>query len=988
MKNLFRSLVMFCFFFLILLSHITASGTHDYDPAPEEIITADSVNTRIGPLEYFDGMPSEETTELLFDQLDFQRGVRAFLDFIPVASLSAMRDGLEEVGCTDGTVGIYEDLMDSRSLFLTANTESIYAFTWLDLSNGPVVVESAPNTLGIVDNFWFEYVADLGNAGPDRGKGGKFLFIPPGYEGDIPEGYFTYHSSTYGNILLWRGFLVDGSPSPAVASMKNTIKIYPLSKENNPPKQEFVNLSGRAFNTIHANDYHFFEEISTVIQEENLDGLDPELLGILESIGIVKGKPFAPDERMKAILNDSVAVGNATARTLAFMNRDPESSIYGEGAWKNGFIGGSHEFLRDGIRLLDARSLFFYYATMTTPAMVAKMVGAGSQYAAAMTDSEGNHLDGGRTYKLTLPPDVPVQDFWSVVVYDNQTRSMLQTDQQFPSLNSLRTVTVNSDGSTDIYFGPVSPEGKKGNWIQTIPGKGWNVLMRLYGPLEPWFDQTWRLGEIELMKEVLPVTATDKRYKMTTDIPESILTADHVETCIGTLKFFDGFPSKDTVKLIYENLDFMRGVESFLTTMPAASIYAMRQGYKEIGILPNTTVGITESLMDSIPYYLTANTESVYIGAFLDLSVGPIVVESPPNTLGMVNDQFFRYVADLGNAGPDKGQGGKFLFLPPDWEGDIPEEYFTYRSSTYNNLLFWRGFLENGDPAAAVASAKENVKIYPLAWPELREKIKFKDISKTPHNTVHANSFDFFLEVHQVLQDEPAGAFNSEILGLLDGIGIRKGSYFEPDSQMKNTLIEAVAVGNGIARAITFRNRDPQARYYEDSAWFTAFVGGNHEFLTENGAMNIDARTLFHYPATAITPAMTMEVIGVGSQYAIATVDSNNDPLDGAKTYSLTLPADIPAKDFWSFIAYDLQTRSMLQTPGTLFPSVSSQSGEVKENMDGTTTVWFGPEAPEGMESNWIETVQGKGFFTILRLYGPLESWFDKSWKPGELILE
>ena len=899
---------------------------------PVSILTPGAVETRLGKLESFDGLPSAETVQKAYDNLDFQRGVRAFLDTLQIASLYAMREGLRDMGLVNGAVGIFEDLMDSKTLFLTANTESVYSVTWLDLKDGPVVIESPPNTLGFVDDFFFNYVTDMGNAGPDKGQGGKFLFLPPGYEGERPEGYFTFESKTYGNWVIWRGFLVEGDAKPAVASMKANTRIYPLADRDNPPEQEFVNLSGMEFNTIHANDFTFFEEVNTVIQEEPVDSVDPELLGLLAAIGIEKGQPFAPDERMKALLTDAAAVGNATARAIVFTTRDPAARIYEDSAWKTGFIGGSHEFVRDGVRLLDGRSLFFYYATGITPAMSAKMVGVGSQYAGVMVDSKGRHFDGGRTYRLHMPPDVPAKDFWSLVLYDNQTRSMLQTDQQFPSLNSQRGVQKNEDGSTDVYFGPAAPEGKESNWIQTVPGKGWSVILRLYGPLEPWFDKTWQPGEIELVEDIPAVEPGDAKPAMATDIPAGITTPDRVDTCIGTLEFFDGFPTPETVELVYDNLDFMRGMEAFLTAIPAASLHAMRQGYRDLGVEGNNEIFITEDLLDSRALFLTANTESVYFGGWLDLSEGPVVVESPPNTLGMVNDFFFRYVADLGNAGPDKGQGGKYLFLPPGWEGEVPEGYFAFHTPTLGNWIFWRGFLVDRDPGPAVKAAKELVKIYPLDKPEQRDVMKFSNSSGVYTNTIHANTIDFYHEVQEVIDEEPASAFSPEILGLLAAIGIEKGKPFAPDARMQKILEEAVAVGNATARAIAFRTRDPRAYYYEDSAWHTAFVGGSYEFLRPSGARDLDARTQFHYAYTAVTPAMAIERVGVGSQYGIATVDADGSYLDGGKTYRVTLPKDIPAKDFWSFCVYDPQTRSMLQTPRTVYPSLGSAAGNVEMN--------------------------------------------------------
>jgi hypothetical protein len=470
---------------------------------PTAITTPDSVKTRIGTLKFFDGFPDDATTQKVYDNLDFMRGVEAFLNAVPGASAEGFRTGWATQGADNNqTVLIMEDLMDSKSLYLTPNTESIYNMAWLDTSKGPLVLETPPNVLGIIDDHWFKYVGDFGNAGPDKGKGGKFLLLPPGYKGEVPKGYFVMHSPTYGNLMFFRGFMENGSTETAVNNTKKLFKVYSLSDAKNPPPMKFINVSGKEFNTIHANDFHFYEEVNAIVQYEPNEALNPETLGLLAAIGIEKGKKFAPDARMKKILTEAAAVANATARALTFRPRIDGVYYYPDRRWFTSFAGGSYEFLKQpGVRNLDGRVLFHYYATGITPAMAMKIVGVGSQYAAATTDSEGKPLDGSKTYKIHLPPNIPAKNFWSIVVYDNQTRSMLQTDQQFPSIGSLKKgVVINADSSVDVWFGPTAPKGHEANWVQTVPGKGWNALFRLYGPLQPWFDKTWKPGDFELVK--------------------------------------------------------------------------------------------------------------------------------------------------------------------------------------------------------------------------------------------------------------------------------------------------------------------------------------------------------------------------------------------------------------------------------------------------------------------------------------------------------
>ena len=477
--------------------------TSEIDPIKKHIVTPSVVETdRLGTLNYFDGYPSEETVQKVYDNLDFTRGMETFLNGIPAASMQALFEGFTEVGINElGKIGIFESLMDSKSLFLTPNTESVYTISHFDLKNGPIVVESPPNTLGMINDMFFRYVTDLGNAGPDKGQGGKFLVLPPDYTGEVPDGYFVVQSPTYQNIIFWRGFLEKGDPKPAVESIKANTNIYLLSQVKNPPEPVFIDWSGKRFNTIHANDFKFYEELNKVIQYEPSSAFEPQILGIFKSIGIEKGKAFNPDARLKAILEDAIKVGNATARSISFSPRDEAVYIYPDSYWTIAFIGG-YQFQNNNARELDGRTLFHYIATAVTPAMEIEMVGIGSQYAASYKDREGDYLDGSKNYKLTIPANPPVKDFWSIVLYDPQTRSMLETDNPFPSVNSeLNDLDKNSDGSVDLYFGPTPPEGKEKNWIQTIENKGWFVLLRLYGPLEPWFDKSWQPGEFELISD-------------------------------------------------------------------------------------------------------------------------------------------------------------------------------------------------------------------------------------------------------------------------------------------------------------------------------------------------------------------------------------------------------------------------------------------------------------------------------------------------------
>lgn len=476
----------------------TALGQEYSAKVPDSVITPAVVDTKtLGKLNFFDGMPLPDTVQKVYDNLDLIRGVTAFTDGMQIASLHGLLKGYRDAGVAPGEIVIHAGLMDARSLWLTPNTTTIYIAAQIDVSKGPIVIDAPAGLLGLINDAAFDYVADVGAAGPDKGKGGKYLILPPEYNGAVPKGYFAFKSKSYDHWMILRASPDKGGKAvDVVARVKARLNVYPLTKADNPPNAVFHDLTGRQYNTVHANNFQFFEEINAVIQKEPAGAFSPEILGTFAAIGIKKGNVFEPDKRLREILTEAAAIGNATARALTFSPRDPGTFFYADRQWNSPFQRQSYLFLENGARVLDDRTFFFYYATGITPAMTAPPVGSGSVYAVAAKDKNGGYLDGGNTYSVTLPGPVPAKNFWSFQVYSGQTRSLLETDQRSAGIDSnSQDLIANRDGSFTVWFGPQAPMGKTGNWVQTMPGKSFNVLLRLYGPLEPWFDKTWKPGD-------------------------------------------------------------------------------------------------------------------------------------------------------------------------------------------------------------------------------------------------------------------------------------------------------------------------------------------------------------------------------------------------------------------------------------------------------------------------------------------------------------
>jgi hypothetical protein len=386
--------------------------------------------------------------------------------------------------------------MDSATLLLTGNTETVYGLCAVDTKrDGPVVIEVPAMMLGGISDFWQREIMGIGPTGIDKGKGGKLLVLPPDHDGNVPDGYFTAKTSTYGCVLGVRGFQVDGKPDKAVALMK-TARIYPLAQAANPPKMTFVNGSHQEIDTIFSDTGEFFDDLAWLIEREPHDAILSHERFQIAAIGIEKGKPFRPDPGRRKVLDEAVQFASAIARANSFASEDEARLVYPDRVWEWAFVGGSASWDSQGYVNTDRRAAFAYIAIGMSPAMVEKHIGAGSQYLWTPRDASGAFLDGGKRYRLHIPPNIPAKNFWSIVAYDADSRSILRNTQAFPSVSTYTGPQVNADSSIDIYFSPEAPAGKEKNWIQTVPGKGWFTLFRFYGPLEPFFAKTWKPDDI------------------------------------------------------------------------------------------------------------------------------------------------------------------------------------------------------------------------------------------------------------------------------------------------------------------------------------------------------------------------------------------------------------------------------------------------------------------------------------------------------------
>ena len=490
----------------IIIGISISEDTTQTDVIIEQEIGQEVFETRIGTLALQADYPTFETQKTLEDELFYQRAVQVYLLSLPAIAGAGLFDEFDEAGVLSGDIVYWSDFMTSDNVVATANRSVLYSLSFLDLSEGPMVIDVPGGLYGAVNNLYQQPVTDIGPTGPDKGEGGIFLILPPEYDGEIPEGYFVAQSDTLQSFFMARGSAPNGDTSIGIQQIKGA-KIYKLSEVENPPTQKFVDMWGKPFDMMHPTTDGFWEFLHKVYSKETIVRPEDKLLiGLMHTIGIVPGESFEPDEHSKKLLDEAAIVGNFMMKNLAFNSPHKQNFIVypGYSNWEFLFQTSNPSFVDEqGIPLIDQRNTFVHQAATTSDGMTLKNVGVGSQYIITFRDGTGEWLDGSNLYNLHLPADVPVVNFWSAIVYDVETRSMLKNGvQPTPGLNSLDADNYiqNSDGSYDLYFGPEPPEGYESNWIKTNEDDGFFIYFRFYGPTEAFFDKSWQLPNIELIK--------------------------------------------------------------------------------------------------------------------------------------------------------------------------------------------------------------------------------------------------------------------------------------------------------------------------------------------------------------------------------------------------------------------------------------------------------------------------------------------------------
>lgn len=435
-----------------------------------------------------------------------RRAVEAVIWGMPAVNAQLIFQAMKDANADFNQVVFWSRPISWKNQTLTPNPDTIYVFPFFNTKDvGPMVLEIPAATheesiTGSIDDAWQTALEDVGPAGADKGQGGKYLILPPGYQEKVPEGYIALPSATYAGFVILRSNLKSGSDADiakAVAYGKQ-IKFYPLSQAGSPPQTKFVDAVDLLFDSTIPYDVRFFEALDRFVQREPWLERDKTMIDTLRTVGLEKGKPFSPDEKTKKILNEAASEAHAW---LDLKYHDVFSPPFNAGThWALPASPAVAEALQSNFANPNSYPVDDRAVTYSMAYFSAKHIGTGQYYLMSIVDKAGKPLDGGSTYRLNIPANAPVKLYWSATVYDRATHALFREMSRASRGSNSPGLQKNVDGSVDVYFGPTAPIGKESNWIPTKAGELFEVLFRLYGPEKPFFDKTWKLPDVEELK--------------------------------------------------------------------------------------------------------------------------------------------------------------------------------------------------------------------------------------------------------------------------------------------------------------------------------------------------------------------------------------------------------------------------------------------------------------------------------------------------------
>ncbi|UGY15792.1 DUF1254 domain-containing protein [Bradyrhizobium septentrionale] len=432
-----------------------------------------------------------------------RRAVEAVIWAMPAVNYDLMLQ--EMLSKTAGKVGqaIYWGRpLDWHNQTLTPNPDALYFMVFFNTKDGPVVLDLPSGDAngsfnGNIVTVWQMPLEDAGLLGADKGKGGKYLILPPGYTGKAPDGYIALQSDTFGGYMLLRSNLRSHGADDVVRSIAygKQLKIYPLAQADNPPPTVFTDVKDIGYDSTIRYDSSFFEHLDRIVQNEPWLQPDRAMIDPLKTVGIEKGKPFSPSDAIKALLTSAAREAGALLEAKYDAGLPPffsETSRWTLPAPADLVKAAQEAYADPDVYPIDNRGMAYSYAYIGI-----KRLGAGQFYLISIRDKDGRPFEGGGTYRLTVPPNAPVEQYWSVTAYDRQTHALIKNMSRASRSSQIADMQKNADGSVDVYFAPAAPAGKEANWVPTDPARKFELMFRAYAPTKALFDHGWTLPDVE-----------------------------------------------------------------------------------------------------------------------------------------------------------------------------------------------------------------------------------------------------------------------------------------------------------------------------------------------------------------------------------------------------------------------------------------------------------------------------------------------------------